>query len=70
MIRDEKPFMRMAFDDNLVLMLRGKKCWAWQFLKAMSTIGLINATTLMASAASQKSWQCAKDRRESFATLL
>ena len=42
--RDENALMRMAFSDNLVLALRGKRCWAWHFLQAMSTIGIIKAT--------------------------
>ena len=42
--RNENALMRMAFSDNIVLALRGKRCWAWHFLRAMSTIGIIKAS--------------------------
>ena len=40
--RGESALIRMAYKDNVELMLRGKKCWTWHFLKAMSAIGAIN----------------------------
>ena len=45
--RDDKTLIHMAFLDNIMLMLRSKKCWAWHFMRAMSTIGVLD----------EKSWQ-------------
>ena len=39
--RSESALIRMAYKDNVELMLRGKKCWTWHFLKAMVAIGAI-----------------------------
>ena len=40
--RGESALIRMAYRDNVELMLRGKKCWTWYLAKAMSAIGAIN----------------------------
>ena len=39
--KSESALIRMAYKDNVELMLRGKKCWTWHFLKAMAAIGAI-----------------------------
>ena len=39
--RRESALINMAYKDNVKLMLRGKKCWTWHFLKAMLAIGAI-----------------------------
>jgi hypothetical protein len=59
--------MHKEFDDNCVLMLRGKSvCWAGHFLSHVNHWD--EQCNSMAIAGSQNSCKCARDSRESFAT--
>ena len=58
--RSESALIRMAYKDNVELMLRGEKCWTWHFLKAMVAIGAIkNAAVPIQGARKEDSKKCA-----------